>query len=133
MNLPLSLVLVHFVSAAVFLLQLVSVVLLLLAPALTSCLRLVLPLDCSDIYNHDNTRPSGVYTIYPIGATSAVQVHFILSGTQLEDVGSKMSHHVKTVQVDSTKPADISGGSCVTGWIHRLYIKMDVARCDITH
>eukprot|EP00064_Thunnus_orientalis_P026107 superscaffoldBa00015342_g26580 len=53
--------------------KLVSVVLLLLAPVLTSCLRLVLPLDYSDIYNHDNTRPSGVYTIYPIGATSAVQ------------------------------------------------------------
>ncbi|XP_044193607.1 microfibril-associated glycoprotein 4-like [Thunnus albacares] len=55
--------------------KLVSVVLLLLAPALTSCLPLVLPLDCSDIYNHDNTQPSGVYTIYPIGATSAVQVY----------------------------------------------------------
>ncbi|XP_067432433.1 microfibril-associated glycoprotein 4-like [Thunnus thynnus] len=55
--------------------ELVSVVLLLLAPALTSCLPLVLPLDCSDIYNHDNTQPSGVYTIYPIGATSAVQVY----------------------------------------------------------
>ncbi|XP_038592520.1 kinesin-like protein KIF20B [Micropterus salmoides] len=36
---------------------------------------LVLPLDCSDIYNNDNSRPSGVYTIYPIGATSAVQVY----------------------------------------------------------
>ncbi|XP_044193602.1 microfibril-associated glycoprotein 4-like [Thunnus albacares] len=55
--------------------KLVSVVLLLLAPVLTSCLRLVLPLDCSDIYNHDSTRPSGVYIIYPIGATSAVQVY----------------------------------------------------------
>ncbi|XP_067431993.1 microfibril-associated glycoprotein 4-like [Thunnus thynnus] len=55
--------------------KLVSVVLLLLAPALTSCLPLVLPLDCSDIYNHDSTRPSGVYIIYPIEATSAVQVY----------------------------------------------------------
>uniref|UniRef100_A0A8C9Y270 Microfibril associated protein 4 n=1 Tax=Sander lucioperca TaxID=283035 RepID=A0A8C9Y270_SANLU len=55
--------------------QLVSVVLLLLAPLLTSCHPLVLPLDCSDIYNNDNSRPSGVYTIYPIGATSAVQVY----------------------------------------------------------
>ncbi|XP_044193608.1 microfibril-associated glycoprotein 4-like [Thunnus albacares] len=55
--------------------KLVSVVLLLLAPALTSCLNLDLPLDCSDIYNHDSTRPSGVYIIYPIGATSAVQVY----------------------------------------------------------
>ncbi|XP_031168075.1 microfibril-associated glycoprotein 4-like isoform X7 [Sander lucioperca] len=55
--------------------KLVSVVLLLLAPLLTSCQQLVLPLDCSDIYNNDNSRPSGVYTIYPIGVTSAVQVY----------------------------------------------------------
>ncbi|CAK6984577.1 microfibril-associated glycoprotein 4-like [Scomber scombrus] len=55
--------------------KLVSVFLLLLAPALTCCLRLVLPLDCNDIHNHDKSRLSGVYTIYPIGATSAVQVH----------------------------------------------------------
>ncbi|XP_038591626.1 microfibril-associated glycoprotein 4-like [Micropterus salmoides] len=55
--------------------KLVSVVFLLLAPLLTSCQQLVLPLDCSDIYNHDRSRPSGVYTIYPIGATSAVQVY----------------------------------------------------------
>ncbi|XP_035853516.1 microfibril-associated glycoprotein 4-like isoform X1 [Sander lucioperca] len=55
--------------------KLVSVVLLLLAPLLTSCQQLVLPLDCSDIYNNDNSRPSGVYTIYPIGATPAVQVY----------------------------------------------------------
>merc|ERR1712002_266536 len=55
--------------------KLVSVVLLLAAPVLTCCLPLVLPLDCSDIYNQDNSRPSGVYTIYPIGSTSAVQVY----------------------------------------------------------
>ncbi|XP_078100880.1 microfibril-associated glycoprotein 4-like [Sander vitreus] len=55
--------------------KLVSVVLVLLAPLLTSCHLLVLPVDCSDIYNNDNSRPSGVYTIYPIGATSAVQVY----------------------------------------------------------
>ncbi|XP_031166487.1 microfibril-associated glycoprotein 4-like isoform X2 [Sander lucioperca] len=55
--------------------KLVSVVLLLLAPLLTSCQQLVLPLDCSHIYNNDNSRPSGVYTIYPIGATYAVQVY----------------------------------------------------------
>ncbi|KAF1373439.1 hypothetical protein PFLUV_G00238870 [Perca fluviatilis] len=54
--------------------KLVSVVLLLLAPLLTSCQQLILPLDCSDIYSNDNSRPSGVYTIYPIGPTSAVQV-----------------------------------------------------------
>ncbi|KAF1373436.1 hypothetical protein PFLUV_G00238840 [Perca fluviatilis] len=55
--------------------KLVSVVLVLLAPLLISCQQLILPLDCSDIYNNDNSRPSGVYTIYPIGATSAVQVY----------------------------------------------------------
>ncbi|XP_028424032.1 microfibril-associated glycoprotein 4-like [Perca flavescens] len=55
--------------------KLVSVVLLLLAPLLISCQPLVLPLDCSDIYNNDNSRPSGVYIIHPIGATSAVQVY----------------------------------------------------------
>ncbi|XP_074542331.1 microfibril-associated glycoprotein 4-like [Halichoeres trimaculatus] len=48
-------------------------VFILLAPQLISA-QLLLPVDCSDIYNNDNTRPSGVYTIYPIGATSAVQV-----------------------------------------------------------
>ncbi|XP_041829170.1 microfibril-associated glycoprotein 4-like [Melanotaenia boesemani] len=56
------------------LLQLLSVLLLLAVPLLASCSDLVLPLDCSDIRYHDNRRPSGVYTIYPIGATSAVQV-----------------------------------------------------------
>ncbi|XP_051249624.1 microfibril-associated glycoprotein 4-like [Dicentrarchus labrax] len=50
-------------------------VLLLLAPVMTSCQQFFLPVDCSDIYNSDNSRPSGVYTIYPIGATSAVQVY----------------------------------------------------------
>uniref|UniRef100_A0A8C9YIB9 Microfibril associated protein 4 n=1 Tax=Sander lucioperca TaxID=283035 RepID=A0A8C9YIB9_SANLU len=55
--------------------QLVSVFLVLLAPLLTSCQKLLLPVDCGDIYNDDNSRPSGVYTIYPIGATSAVQVY----------------------------------------------------------
>ncbi|XP_035853518.1 microfibril-associated glycoprotein 4-like [Sander lucioperca] len=55
--------------------KLVSVVLLLLAPLLISCQQLVLPLDCSEIYNNDNSRPSGVYTIYPKGPPSAVQVY----------------------------------------------------------
>ncbi|KAL7371593.1 hypothetical protein ABVT39_001781 [Epinephelus coioides] len=55
--------------------KLVSVIVLLLAPVLTSGYKLVLPVDCGDIYNNDNTKPSGVYTIYPIGATSAVQVY----------------------------------------------------------
>uniref|UniRef100_A0A8D0CSN6 Fibrinogen C-terminal domain-containing protein n=1 Tax=Sander lucioperca TaxID=283035 RepID=A0A8D0CSN6_SANLU len=60
-----------------------AIFLVLLAPLLTSCQKLLLPVDCGDIYNDDNSRPSGVYTIYPIRATSAVQVHFILSGTQV--------------------------------------------------
>ncbi|KAL3062055.1 hypothetical protein OYC64_010052 [Pagothenia borchgrevinki] len=55
--------------------QLVSIVLVLLALLLDSGMSLVLPMDCSDIYNNNNTRPSGVYTIYPIGSTSAVQVY----------------------------------------------------------
>ncbi|KAK1879116.1 Microfibril-associated glycoprotein 4 [Dissostichus eleginoides] len=54
--------------------QLVSVFLVLLALLLDSGMSLVLPMDCSDIYNHSSSRPSGVYTIYPIGSTSAVQV-----------------------------------------------------------
>ncbi|KAF3858872.1 hypothetical protein F7725_012073 [Dissostichus mawsoni] len=53
--------------------RLVSVV--LLALLLDSGMSLVLPMDCSDIYNHSSSRPSGVYTIYPIGSTSAVQVY----------------------------------------------------------
>lgn len=53
-------------------------VLCLLVPVLTRASLLVLPVDCSDILDHDSSRPSGVYTIYPIGATSAVRV-------QLED------------------------------------------------
>ncbi|XP_013885916.1 microfibril-associated glycoprotein 4 [Austrofundulus limnaeus] len=54
--------------------KLLSVLSLLLVPLLTSCSDLVLPLDCSDILARDSRRPSGVYVIYPIGATSAVQV-----------------------------------------------------------
>ncbi|XP_036413590.1 microfibril-associated glycoprotein 4-like [Colossoma macropomum] len=37
--------------------------------------QLSLPLDCADIQNHDNRQPSGVYTIFPIGSTSAVRVY----------------------------------------------------------
>ncbi|XP_062298602.1 microfibril-associated glycoprotein 4-like isoform X2 [Scomber scombrus] len=55
--------------------KLVSVFLLLLAPVLTCCFHLYLPLDCSDIHNNDNSQLSGVHTMYPIGATSAVQVY----------------------------------------------------------
>ncbi|KAE8283775.1 Microfibril-associated glycoprotein 4 Precursor [Larimichthys crocea] len=52
----------------------VIVVLVLLAPVLTSCKKLVQPKDCSDIHHQVKTRRSGVYTIYPLGKTSAVQV-----------------------------------------------------------
>ncbi|XP_038570783.1 microfibril-associated glycoprotein 4-like [Micropterus salmoides] len=55
--------------------KLVSVVFLLLAPLLTSCQQLVQPVDCSDIYKQDKSLPSGVYTIYPLGERSAVQVY----------------------------------------------------------
>ncbi|KAI4890781.1 hypothetical protein NFI96_012791, partial [Prochilodus magdalenae] len=37
--------------------------------------QLLLPLDCGDIRNYDSRQPSGVYTIYPIGSTSAVRVY----------------------------------------------------------
>ncbi|XP_061565164.1 microfibril-associated glycoprotein 4-like [Cololabis saira] len=55
--------------------KLLSALLLLLVPMVTSCYKLILLLDCSDIYISDGTKLSGVYTIYPIGATSAVQVY----------------------------------------------------------
>ncbi|XP_078135837.1 microfibril-associated glycoprotein 4-like [Sander vitreus] len=55
--------------------KLVSVVLVLLGPLLISCQQLFLPVDCSDIYNNDNTLPSGVYTIHPKGPSYAVQVY----------------------------------------------------------
>ncbi|XP_030611002.1 microfibril-associated glycoprotein 4-like [Archocentrus centrarchus] len=48
-------------------------VLLLLAPLLTSCKKLIRPLDCSDIHRQDSSQPSGVYTIYP-PERSAVKV-----------------------------------------------------------
>uniref|UniRef100_A0A8C9YLJ2 Fibrinogen C-terminal domain-containing protein n=1 Tax=Sander lucioperca TaxID=283035 RepID=A0A8C9YLJ2_SANLU len=56
--------------------QLVSVFLLLLAPLLTSCQQLLQPVDCSAIYQQNRTKPSGVYTIYPAGKSSAVKVYF---------------------------------------------------------
>ncbi|XP_026194622.1 angiopoietin-2-like, partial [Anabas testudineus] len=48
---------------------------LLLAPLLTSCSELYRPVDCSDIRQQDNSSPSGVYTLYPLGERSAVQVY----------------------------------------------------------
>ncbi|XP_015246388.1 PREDICTED: microfibril-associated glycoprotein 4-like [Cyprinodon variegatus] len=58
--------------------------LLLLVPVATSCTDLSYPLDCNDIYNQDTSRASGVYTIYPIGSTSAVQVY-----CDMESLGGK--------------------------------------------
>lgn len=52
-----------------------SVVLFLLAPLLVSCEEDDLPVDCNAIHKLDNKQPSGVYTIYPSGATSAIQVY----------------------------------------------------------
>ncbi|XP_073346340.1 microfibril-associated glycoprotein 4-like [Pagrus major] len=53
--------------------KLLSVVVLLLAPVLTSCIKKQ-PRDCSVIHV-DKKQPSGVYTIYPAGPSSAVQVN----------------------------------------------------------
>ncbi|XP_056228093.1 microfibril-associated glycoprotein 4-like [Seriola aureovittata] len=33
-----------------------------------------MPIDCDDIYSHDNTSSSGVYTIYPGGPTTPINV-----------------------------------------------------------
>lgn len=52
--------------------QLMSL-LVLLAPAMTSCNAATLPQNCADIHEAAS-RHSGVYTIYPIGPTSAIQV-----------------------------------------------------------
>ncbi|MED6272830.1 hypothetical protein CHARACLAT_000770 [Characodon lateralis] len=54
--------------------KLLSTLFLLLVPLLNNGVALALPLDCSDIFRQNPQQPSGVYTIYPIGATSAVQV-----------------------------------------------------------
>ncbi|XP_024115835.1 microfibril-associated glycoprotein 4 [Oryzias melastigma] len=37
--------------------------------------KFYLPIDCEDIYCHDNTSSSGVYTIYPGGPTSPLHVY----------------------------------------------------------
>ncbi|KAF6734591.1 Microfibril-associated glycoprotein 4 [Oryzias melastigma] len=52
-----------------------SVLLLLLAPMLASCFVRFMPEDCMDIHNQDKTLKSGVFTIYPFGPTSAVEVY----------------------------------------------------------
>ncbi|XP_062397737.1 microfibril-associated glycoprotein 4-like [Sardina pilchardus] len=39
------------------------------------CFPALLPLDCSEIHAHDPTQPSGVYTIFPGGPVSPLQVY----------------------------------------------------------
>uniref|UniRef100_A0A8K9WX60 Thyroid hormone receptor interactor 10 n=1 Tax=Oncorhynchus mykiss TaxID=8022 RepID=A0A8K9WX60_ONCMY len=52
----------------------VFLLLSLLAPAAVLS-QFYLPQDCDDIYQHDNTKPSGVYTIYPGGPTTPLHVY----------------------------------------------------------
>ncbi|XP_076150117.1 microfibril-associated glycoprotein 4-like [Alosa pseudoharengus] len=37
--------------------------------------NMYLPLDCADIHSHDSTKPSGVYSIFPGGPISPLQVY----------------------------------------------------------
>ncbi|XP_029015270.1 microfibril-associated glycoprotein 4-like [Betta splendens] len=49
--------------------------LLLLVASVHGSPEFHLPIDCDDIYQHDNTTPSGVFTIYPGGPNSPLQVY----------------------------------------------------------
>ncbi|XP_054898565.1 microfibril-associated glycoprotein 4-like isoform X1 [Poeciliopsis prolifica] len=60
----------------------IKLFILLLLPMVTICSDLSLPMDCNDVYNQDTSRSSGVYTIYPIGTTSAVQVYCDMDSLQ---------------------------------------------------
>ncbi|XP_071360355.1 microfibril-associated glycoprotein 4-like isoform X2 [Trachinotus anak] len=51
------------------------VVLLVLVASVHSDSQFSLPIDCDDIYRHDNTSSSGVYTIYPGGPTTPLRVY----------------------------------------------------------
>ncbi|XP_014886035.1 microfibril-associated glycoprotein 4-like [Poecilia latipinna] len=51
--------------------KLLSALLLLLVPLLASSQIL----DCNDVYLQNPSRPSGVYTTYPTGSTSGIQVY----------------------------------------------------------
>uniref|UniRef100_A0A672ZNK4 Fibrinogen C-terminal domain-containing protein n=1 Tax=Sphaeramia orbicularis TaxID=375764 RepID=A0A672ZNK4_9TELE len=53
----------------------IQMVFILLAPVLTCGKDLVPPVDCSAIRHRDKSLHSGVYTIYPKGERSAVQVY----------------------------------------------------------
>ncbi|XP_028286674.1 microfibril-associated glycoprotein 4-like isoform X2 [Parambassis ranga] len=55
--------------------KLLFVFILIMAPLMSSCNKLDQPLDCSNIYEQEKSKPSGVYTIYPMGDRSAVQVY----------------------------------------------------------
>ncbi|CAB1344167.1 unnamed protein product [Coregonus sp. 'balchen'] len=52
----------------------VFLLLSLLAPVAVLS-QFYLPQDCDDIYQHDNTKPSGVYTIYPGGPITPLHVY----------------------------------------------------------
>ncbi|XP_062395947.1 microfibril-associated glycoprotein 4-like [Sardina pilchardus] len=54
--------------------MLVLLVLALLLPA-SLCSSLLLPVDCADIHEHYPSKPSGVYTIFPGGPVSPLQVY----------------------------------------------------------
>ncbi|XP_051242624.1 microfibril-associated glycoprotein 4-like [Dicentrarchus labrax] len=49
--------------------------LLVLTAAVHCDPQFYLPIDCDDIYRHDNTTSSGVYIIYPGGPTTPLQVY----------------------------------------------------------
>ncbi|XP_030593801.1 microfibril-associated glycoprotein 4-like [Archocentrus centrarchus] len=49
--------------------------LLLLVASVHSNSQFLLPIDCDDIYQRDNRSSSGVYTIYPGGPTSPLNVY----------------------------------------------------------
>ncbi|XP_026206496.1 microfibril-associated glycoprotein 4-like [Anabas testudineus] len=48
---------------------------LLLLPLSVGCKHVSKPVDCSDIHKQEKSAFSGVYTIYPLGERSAVQVY----------------------------------------------------------
>ncbi|XP_035993326.1 microfibril-associated glycoprotein 4-like isoform X2 [Fundulus heteroclitus] len=48
---------------------------LVLAVSLQSNSQVYLPVDCDDIYRHDNKSSSGVYTIYPGGPTTPLHAY----------------------------------------------------------
>uniref|UniRef100_A0A7N6FDQ8 Fibrinogen C-terminal domain-containing protein n=1 Tax=Anabas testudineus TaxID=64144 RepID=A0A7N6FDQ8_ANATE len=53
----------------------ILVIILIVVPVFTCCQNVPKPVDCSDIHKQDKSSSSGVYTIYPLGERSAVQVY----------------------------------------------------------